>query len=319
MLSTGAKSFDCENQPRSFDSENRTRSFDSEDGEESSRGVASGGRKRQHRGRRGAAYGASRQRSAMSNARQSQLGLIARLFAEADASGTGDLDLKELGWVMQQLGIQMNHEQLHAVFGALDVDDSGAVTQANFVEWWETKNGSGGTDDESRARALEAFNTIDVDGGGTIDAGELSVLAERMGLGLSEAELANAVKEMDADNSGEIDFEEFFRWYTSGGESSSSVALGLGLGLGLGATKDGEQLFEVTQDDDSEDEFDAAAAAHDMFNDLMAASLGGSKELLGLSLGMFPPDNAFRVLISKLVPPPCEIYGMDAYMFCIQF
>eukprot|EP01043_Picozoa_sp_COSAG02_P076033 COSAG02_NODE_15957_length_1125_cov_7.075980_1_plen_275_part_10 len=243
----------------------------------------------------------------------SQLELIATLFAEADASATGDLDMKELGVVMEKLGVTMDYEKLHAVFGVLDVDNSGAVSQANFIDWWKT-NGGGGTNDDSRARALRAFETVDFDGGGTIDASELSVLAKQIGLSLTEAELADAIKQMDADGSGEIDFEEFFQWYTSGTGSSSSIALGLGLGLGLGDTNDDEQLFDVAEDEDSEDEFDAAAAAGEMFNDLMAASLGGSKEMLGLSLGMFPPDNPFRVAVSKLVFHPLTEVGI---LLCI--
>eukprot|EP01044_Picomonas_judraskeda_P031935 COSAG03_NODE_12137_length_559_cov_1.415217_1_plen_179_part_10 len=75
--------------------------------------------------------------------------------------------------------------------------------------------------------------------------------------------------------------------------------------LGLGGTEDGANLFATIDDEqDSEDEFDAAAAASEIFNDLMAASMGGSKEVLGLSLGMFTPDNGFRVAVSKIVFHP---------------
>jgi Ca2+-binding EF-hand superfamily protein len=241
---------------------------------------------------------------------QTQLELIKQLFAEADASETGDLDVKELGWVMEKLGMKMSHEQLHAALGVLDVDDSGAVSLANFTEWWEKNGHSADSSDETRSRALEAFKTVDFDGGGTIDSSELSALADKVGLDLSEAELADAIKEMDADGSGEIDFEEFFQWYSNGSASTTGLAVGLGLGLGLGDTADGQQLFEVVEDEDSDDEFDAAAAAGEMFNDLMAASLGGSKDVLGLSLGMFTPDNAFRVAVSKIVFHPMTEVGI---------
>eukprot|EP01043_Picozoa_sp_COSAG02_P036745 COSAG02_NODE_2712_length_8183_cov_20.357867_4_plen_1548_part_01 len=165
---------------------------------------------------------------------------------------------------------------------------------------------------ESRTRALEAFRVIDSDHSGTIDAAEVSAVVVKLGLKPSEAELADAVREMDADGSGLVDFEEFFRWYRSGSESKSSVALGQGLRLGLGNSEDNEQLFEIAEDEDSDDEL--AAAANEMFNDLMAASLGGSREILGLSLGMFPPDDAFRIAVSKIVFHPLTEVGI---LICI--
>eukprot|EP01043_Picozoa_sp_COSAG02_P025025 COSAG02_NODE_1390_length_12915_cov_6.825531_1_plen_3708_part_00 len=241
----------------------------------------------------------------------SQLELIAQLFAEVDASGARGLDVEQLGWVTQRLGMKLTQEQQHAAIGVMDVDDSGAVSQANFIEWWQ-KNEHVGAGVESRTRALKAFRVVDSDGSGTIDAAEMSVVVEKMGLNPSEAELAAAVREMDVDGSGAIDFEEFFRWYSSAGDSESNVALGQGLRLGLGASEDNEQLFEVADDEDSDDEL--AAAANEMFNDLMAASLGGSKEILGLSLGMFPPDDAFRIAVSKIVFHPLTEVGI---LICI--
>ena len=161
--------------------------------------------------------------------------------------------------------------------------------------------------------ALAAFQTVDVDHSGTIDASELRLLTEEVGLELTDYELTEALTEMDADGSGKIDFEEFFVWFSSAGNSSTGLGLGLGLGLGVGS-EDQADLFNVAEDDLSDDEFDAAAAAGEMFNDLMAASLGGSKEVLGLSLGMFPPDNAFRVAVSRIVFHPATEVGI---LICI--
>lgn len=244
---------------------------------------------------------------------ESQLQRAKRLFAEADADGNMELDIQELPQVFENIGMRFSPTQLHRIFGILDSDQTGVVSLVNFTEWWMQEFSDTSGSAQSRDRARLAFLELDKDGSGTIDASELATLAESLGMTLGEKELNDSLKEMDADASGEIDVEEFLQWYCSEGTGSSELKAGLGaLGeLGLGGTEDGENLFAAVDDEhDSEDEFDAAAAASEMFNDLMAASLGGSKELLGLSLGMFPPDNGFRVAISNIVFHPATEIGI---------
>ena len=61
------------------------------------------------------------------------------------------------------------------------------------------------------------FAEIDVDGGDTIDAGELRTLMQKLGKYLTARELELAVQVIDADGSGEIDYEEFHAWWRAGG------------------------------------------------------------------------------------------------------
>lgn len=55
----------------------------------------------------------------------------------------------------------------------------------------------------------EIFNLIDTDGSGCISPEELGALIEQVGLKITQEELDEMVKEIDIDNSGEIDFHEF--------------------------------------------------------------------------------------------------------------
>jgi Ca2+-binding EF-hand superfamily protein len=60
----------------------------------------------------------------------------------------------------------------------------------------------------------EIFELIDEDGSGLLDREELSVLADFFSdKPMSEAQLDAAMKEMDEDNSGEVDFDEFKQWW----------------------------------------------------------------------------------------------------------
>jgi calmodulin len=55
----------------------------------------------------------------------------------------------------------------------------------------------------------EIFNLVDLDKGGTISKDELGQLMKTLGLKPTQEELNAMVAEIDADGSGEIDFDEF--------------------------------------------------------------------------------------------------------------
>mmetsp|Transcript_45774 Transcript_45774/g.99436 ORF Transcript_45774/g.99436 Transcript_45774/m.99436 type:complete len:496 (+) Transcript_45774:2-1489(+) len=61
----------------------------------------------------------------------------------------------------------------------------------------------------------QEFDAYDEDRSGYIDAGELKELLEKLGEELTEEELDAAFKELDSDQSGEIEFFEFVEWFTS--------------------------------------------------------------------------------------------------------
>ncbi len=64
-------------------------------------------------------------------------------------------------------------------------------------------------------KVRQVFDTMDVDGNGTLDRGEISELGEAMmGESMTEEQLDVAMAVMDADGSGEVDFDEFFSWWT---------------------------------------------------------------------------------------------------------
>ena len=63
--------------------------------------------------------------------------------------------------------------------------------------------------DEAKAEYLEAFNIFDKDRSGSIDASEFGLVMKQLGHNPSEAELKEMIAEIDIDNDGQIDFDEF--------------------------------------------------------------------------------------------------------------
>ena len=59
----------------------------------------------------------------------------------------------------------------------------------------------------------ELFNKFDEDGGGSLDREEIGALAKGIGHKLTAKELDAAMKEMDEDGEGDVDFVEFYAWW----------------------------------------------------------------------------------------------------------
>lgn len=68
-----------------------------------------------------------------------------------------------------------------------------------------------GDKDERRIRA--AFQELDADGDGSLDASELALVAGRLGAALSNDELHAVFELLDVDGSGKVDFDEFREWW----------------------------------------------------------------------------------------------------------
>lgn len=88
------------------------------------------------------------------------------------------------------------------------------LMQKRYGDNWATEMGCEQTCTDKDLR--EVFDLVDADGGGTLDREEVGTLADFFGdVSMTEEQIDEAMAQMDDDNSGEVDFEEFRQWYHS--------------------------------------------------------------------------------------------------------
>lgn len=134
---------------------------------------------------------------------------ILAVFDMYDHDGSGELDMSELGFVMQSLGIVEAHDEvaLTQMFADLDEDNSGAVDRDEFLRWIARHKADSNPDPREMARKV--FDIFDRDKSGCIMVSELITSLRGLKHGLSDDDLVQIALEMDEDGSGTITLEEF--------------------------------------------------------------------------------------------------------------
>lgn len=172
-----------------------------------------------------------------------------RLFDRYDASGDGVLDPEEFQLLIRGL-LKEQYPKVKDVpkelFEGIDTSQDGELDFHEFLQWFTTNSFSEKVlldPSQQRIRGLSrkykvaidfvedtqhAFNRFDVDQSGEIDETEFKQLLNVLlkvpsHVDLPDNRVRSFWKEIDADNSGFVDFEEFFAWYRryfEGGKNS---------------------------------------------------------------------------------------------------
>ena len=90
-----------------------------------------------------------------------------------------------------------------------------AKQRASRLSWGPDRNlteqaeAAPDSEEELRKRLKPVFDAVDRDGSGTLSCEEVFDMCVEINLGMNDDELADLIRQTDADNSGEIEFEEF--------------------------------------------------------------------------------------------------------------
>lgn len=117
---------------------------------------------------------------------------------------------------------------------------------------------------EHQVRDLtEAFKMFDLDGDGKISRGELGRVLRSLGETMTEEELGQMIRDVDANGDGEIDLQEFINLNIVVADSSSSSAGGTGSGE-TGSLNDDRKNGASTSS--SSEETEALQSAFEVFD-----------------------------------------------------
>merc|ERR1711879_858364 len=126
-------------------------------------------------------------------------------FERLDKDGNGGLDCQELSLLLRDMGMAKSEAVAEAtrIINETDDDGSGFIEFEEFARIWQRKLLSV---NESYIHAV--FTVLDENGDGSIDADELAKVLD-MQKDSDAKELAELIKEVDADGDGVISFKEF--------------------------------------------------------------------------------------------------------------
>ncbi|WOK99484.1 hypothetical protein Cni_G08196 [Canna indica] len=127
---------------------------------------------------------------------------LKEMFKMIDADNSGQITFEELKSGLERVGAKLKESEIYALMQAADVDNSGTIDYGEFIAATLHLNKI-----EKEDHLFAAFSYFDKDRSGYITPDELQKACEEFGLG--DMKLEDVMKEVDQDNDGRIDYNEF--------------------------------------------------------------------------------------------------------------
>ena len=128
-------------------------------------------------------------------------------FEQLDVNDNGKIGMKELGSVLRCFGINPTEAEVQDIINEVDADGNGTLDFEEFVSLMCKRM----TDTDVELELKNAFNIIDLDVNGRINAAELKRLFDASGAKVTDEEVEEMIREADLDGDGLIDLDEFKR------------------------------------------------------------------------------------------------------------
>lgn len=131
-------------------------------------------------------------------------------FETFDLDKDGNLNLKELGDVMKEVGYPLKENDLDDIIGEVDIDGNGHVDFKEYIQLMARKIRDADTEEE----LVEAFKLFNKDGDGNIKSEEMVKIMSKLGMlvwgeEISPEEAQEMIDQADEDGDGMLTFEEF--------------------------------------------------------------------------------------------------------------
>ncbi|XP_023537144.1 calcium-dependent protein kinase 11-like [Cucurbita pepo subsp. pepo] len=133
---------------------------------------------------------------------EEEIGGLKELFKMIDTDNSGSITFEELKEGLKKVGSELMESDIKSLMEAADIDNSGTLDYGEFLAATLHLNKI-----EREDNLVAAFSYFDKDGSGYITTDELQQACKDFGLG--DVHLDEIINEIDQDNDGRIDYEEF--------------------------------------------------------------------------------------------------------------
>ncbi|XP_010908659.1 calcium-dependent protein kinase 17 isoform X1 [Elaeis guineensis] len=151
---------------------------------------------------------------------------LKEMFKMIDTDNSGQITYEELKAGLQRVGANLKESEILALMEAADIDNSGTIDYGEFLAATLHLNKI-----EREDKLFAAFSYFDKDGSGYITQDELQKACEEFGIG--DVHLEEIIREIDQDNDGRIDYNEFVEMMHKGNAGFGKKGLQNNLSFGL--------------------------------------------------------------------------------------
>ncbi|CAL0317475.1 unnamed protein product [Lupinus luteus] len=139
------------------------------------------------------------------------------MFTNMDTDNSGTITYEELRAGLQRLGSKLTETEVQQLMEAADVDGNGTIDYIEFITATMHRHRL-----EKDEHLHKAFQYFDKDNSGFITRDELETAMKEYGMG-DKATIKEIISEVDADNDGRINYEEFRTMMRSGTQQQAKL------------------------------------------------------------------------------------------------
>lgn len=139
------------------------------------------------------------------------------MFANMDTDNSGTITYDELKSGLARLGSKLTEAEVKQLMEAADVDGNGAIDYIEFITATMHRHKL-----ERDEHLYKAFQYFDTDNSGFITRDELEKAMKEYGMG-DEATIREIISEVDTDNDGRINYDEFCTMMRSGTQQQGKL------------------------------------------------------------------------------------------------
>ncbi|KAK3126427.1 hypothetical protein QOZ80_7AG0556450 [Eleusine coracana subsp. coracana] len=166
------------------------------------------------------------------NLSEDEIAGLREMFKMLDTDNSGQITLEELKSGLKRVGANLKDSEITTLMEAADIDNSGSIDYGEFLAATLHLNKV-----EREDNLFAAFSYFDKDGSGYITQDELQKACEEFGIG--DEHLEDIIRDIDQDNDGRIDYNEFVTMMQKGNnilgkKGQSQMSFGLREALKLG-------------------------------------------------------------------------------------